>query len=319
MSISAENSVPRRALVVDGDPASLESTAALLKLEGFEIATAGDGAQALTMFARDWYPLVITDRHIPQLDGIEFASRLRVIALAPVYVIMITNSNDVRDHELGYCAGVDQYLMRQSHTNELLPKAQSGLIALRRRQSSRTGKAGEPATVDLENGAHTARHLVGRLRAEIVHSARTRGMLQILSVGIDTDDDLLFARQSIGTSVSNALLSVVHDAIRPKLDWVARMPAPANTCRLAVIMPESGPLDAATVEQRIRNAFSQWNTDSESGDVRLSVGLGSLSRGQMPPTALELLGQAERNRRGKDNGRTGIFQIQRDPGASHAA
>jgi len=312
MSTSADRSIPRRALIVDGDDAARESTAAVLKLEGFEVAAAADGAQALTMFARDWYPLVITNRNIPMLDGIEFASRLRVIALAPVYVIMLTGSSDVRDHELGYCAGVDQYLMQQNFPGELLPKVQAGLVALRRRQSSRTGRADEPATVDLENGAHTARHLVGRLRAEIVHSARTRGVLQILSIGIDTDDALVFARQNIGTSVSNALLAVVHDAIRPKLDWVARLPAPQHTCRLAVVMPESGITDSATIEQRIRNAFAHWNSESERSEIRLSVGLAALSRGQMPPTALELLGQAERARRGKDNGRTGIFAVQRD-------
>ena len=174
---SPEHSLPRRVLIVDGDPITRESTTALLKLEGFDIAAAADGAHALTMFARDWYPLVITARNIPMLDGIEFASRLRVIALAPVYVIMLTGSTDVRDHELGYCAGVDQYLMQQSYPGELLPKVQAGLTALRRRQSSRARRADEPATVDLENGAHTARHLVGRLRAEIVHSARTRGLL----------------------------------------------------------------------------------------------------------------------------------------------
>ncbi|HKE93389.1 MAG TPA: response regulator [Povalibacter sp.] len=317
MSSSTEHSLPRRVLVVDSDPATLDSTTALLRADGFEVAAAADGAQALTMFARDWYPLVVTARNIPMLDGIEFASRLRVIALAPVYVIMRTSSSDVRDHELGYCAGVDLYLMQQNYPGELVPKVQAGLVALRRRQSSRTARAGEPATVDLENGAHTARHLVGRLRAEIVHSARTRGLLQVLSVGIDTDDDLVFARQNIGTTVSNALLTAVHDAIRPKLDWVARLPAPQHTCRLAVVMPESSPGDAATIEQRIRNAFAHWNTESTRSEVRLTAGLASLARGQMPPTALELLGQAERSRRGKDSGKTGIYNVQRE--TEHAA
>ncbi len=310
--MSAEHSLPRRALIINADPVVRESTASLLKLDGFEIAAAADGAQALTMFARDWYPLVVTDSSTPMIDGIEFVSRLRVIALAPVYVIMLTESSNVRDHERGYCAGVDQYLIRQNFPGELLPKVQAGLVAIRRRQSSRTGRADEPAIVDLENGAHTARHLVGRLHAEIVQSARAHGLLQILSIGIDTDDDLVFARQNIGSSIANALLSVVHDAIRPKMDWVARLPAPPHTCRLAVVMPESSPTDAANVEQRIRNAFAHWNTESASSEVRLSVGLACLARGQTPPTALELLGQAERARRGKDSGKTGIFQVQRE-------
>lgn len=311
MSSSPDNALPRRALVIDDDPATRESTAALLKLEGFTVTTANDGAEALTVFARDWYPLVITSRNIPALDGIEIASRLRVIALAPVYIVMLTGSTDARDHELGYCAGVDQYLLLHNYPGELVGKAEAGMVALRRRRTSQTGRANEPATVDLETGAHTARHLVGRLRAEIAQAARSFGLLQILSVGLDTDDSTLFTRQNLGTSASNALLAAVHDAIRPKQDWVARLPAPAHTCRLAVIMPESYALDAAAVEQRVRNAFVHWNTDS----VRLSCGLASFSRGDEPPTALEFLGQAERNRRGKDNSRTGIFAIHRENAA----
>ncbi len=311
MNPASDNTLPRRALVIDNDTATRESTAALLKLQGFTVTTASDGAEALTVFARDWYPLVITSRNISTLDGIEIASRLRVIALAPVYIVMLTDSVDAREHELGYCTGVDQFLLMQNYPGELVGKAEAGMVALRRRRSSRTGRADGPATVDLENGAHTARHLVGRLRAEIAQSARTRGWLQILSVGLDTDDELLFARQNLGTSASAALLTAVHDAIRPKQDWVARLPAPAHTYRLAVIMPESSPLDAAAVEQRIRNAFVNWNTES----VRLTCGTAALSRSDTPPTALEFLGQAERARRGKDNARTGIFAIQRESAA----
>ena len=308
MTSAPDNALPRRALVIDNDPATRESTAALLKLEGFAVTTATDGAEALTVFARDWYPLVITSRSVPMLDGIEIASRLRVIALAPVYIIMLTGSSDARDHELGYCAGIDQYLLLQNYPADLVPKAEAGMVALRRRRSSKVGRVDEPATVDLENGAHTARHLVGRLRAEIAQSARTRGLLQVLSVGLDTDDDLLFARQNLGTSASTALLSAVHGSIRAKRDWVARLPAPAHTCRLAVIMPESSVTDAAVAEQGIRNAFVHWNT----GTVRLTCGLASISRNDMPPTALEFLGQAERARRGKDTARTGIYAVQRE-------
>lgn len=320
MSVSPDNNVPRRALVVDSDPAVRESTVALLKLQGFEVESAGDGAEALTRFARDWYPLVITDRNIEALDGVEFVSRLRVIALAPVYVIMLTDSSDVRDHELGFCAGVDQYAVRRNSQTELVAKTHSGMIALRRRQSSRTGRANEPATVDLENGAHTARHLVGRLRAEIVNAARGRGQLHILSVGIDTADEQVFARQGLGASASAALLGVVQAAMRPRLDWVARLPAAPNTCRLAIVMPESAATDAARLEQDIRNAFVHWNTGSAASSVQLTAGVAALSRGEDSPTALEFLGQAERHRRGKDSPtRTTLSNVQRETEAAQDA
>ncbi len=292
--------VPRRALVIDKDRATLETTATLLKEQGFTVVTAADGAEALTIFARDWYPLVFAGRDTPTLDGFEVASRLRVIALAPVYIILLTSNTDALEHERGYCAGVDQFLLMQNFPGEIAAKAEAGMVALRRRRSLRTGGGDEPATVDLENGAHTARHLIGRLHAEIAQSARTGEPLQVLSIGIDTDDELAFARCNVNSSLSNTLLAAVHDAIRPRLDWVARLPAPAYSCRLVVVMPESKPSSAAAVEQRVRNAFVHWNIESASSDVHLRCGLATVAGGDAPTTALALLSQAERNRRARD-------------------
>jgi hypothetical protein len=65
-------------------------------------------------------------------------------------------------------------------------------------------------------------------------------------------------------------------------------------------MPESGPDVAASVEQTIRNAFVHWGLDSSVSGIKLTMGLVALTRGANVPTALELLGQAERNRRSND-------------------
>lgn len=122
MRPAAASLVPRRALVIDKDATTRETAATLLREQGFTVVTAGDGAEALTVFARDWYPLVIAGHDTPTLDGFEVASRLRVIALAPVYVILLTGSTDALEHERGYCAGVDQFLLLQNFPGKLWRK-----------------------------------------------------------------------------------------------------------------------------------------------------------------------------------------------------
>jgi DNA-binding response OmpR family regulator len=300
MSASPDFSPPRRVLIVDADAGMRESAAALLKLQGFEVAAAADGVEALTMFAREWFPVVITDSSVPAVDGIEFIARLRILSLAPVYIIMLTEIADVRFQEQGYCMGVDQYLMRQNALVEIVGRVQAGVMAIRRRQSSKTGRAHEPATVDLENGAHTARHLVGRLRAEIVQAGRSRKTLQLLSIGLDAADAAAFNQHTTTGTISDTLLGAAHDAMRPKLDWVVRLPAPVNTCRLVVVLPESGPIEASAMEQTIRNAFVHWGLSSAASGIRLSTGLAAFSGDENEPAALELLGQAERSRRTND-------------------
>ncbi|WP_129782558.1 response regulator [Peristeroidobacter soli] len=300
MSASPDFSPPRRVLIVDADEGMRESASALLKLQGFEVAAAADGIEALTMFAREWFPVVVTDSAVPAVDGIEFVARLRILSLAPVYIIMLTDVSDVRFQEQGYCMGVDQYLMRANALGELVGRVQAGVTAIRRRQSSRTGRGHEPATVDLENGAHTARHLVGRLRAEIVQSGRSKKTLQLLSIGLDAADAAAFNQHTTTGSVSDTLLGAAHDAMRKKLDWVVRLPAPANTCRLVVVMPESGPSEVSAMEQTIRNAFVHWGLSSAANGIRLSLGLAFFAGDEDGPAALELLGQAERSRRSND-------------------
>src|SRR5690606_27168785 len=124
--------------------------------------------------------------------------------------------------------------------------------------------------------------------------------LQILSIGLDATDPNAFHQHSTSSTISDTLLGAAHEAMRPKLDWVVRLAAPANTCRLVVVMPESGATEASAMEQTIRNAFVHWGLSSATSGLRLSTGLASFAGEENAPAALELLGQAERSRRIND-------------------
>jgi len=124
--------------------------------------------------------------------------------------------------------------------------------------------------------------------------------MQLLSIGLDAADAAAFHQHNATGSISDTLLGAAHDAMRPKLDWVVRLPAPTNTCRLVVVMPESGPAEASAMEQTIRNAFVHWGLSSAASGIRLSIGLAAFAGEANEPAALELLGQAERSRRTND-------------------
>jgi DNA-binding response OmpR family regulator len=295
MSTAHEHAIPRRVLVVDDDEMVRETIAGLLKAADFEVATANDGAEALTLLGRQWYPVVVTDRNMPVIDGIEFVQRLRAVAVSPAYVIMLTMNNDAQDYERGYCAGIDHYASKKGYEGELVNKVLAGITAIRRRQSASASQSDGPVTVDLETGAHTARHLVGRLHAEIAHATRRQLSLHVLSVCIEADKNGRNAE--LAATASDALLRAVRSAVRPKIDWVARLPAARSTYRLAIIMPESVANDILAVEQGIRNAFVHSSQDPVLRATTLSMGYAGVDKDKQP-TALELLGEAERQRRG---------------------
>ena len=291
MSAQQEHVLPRRVLVVDDDELARDTVVTLLRAASFEVASASDGKQALSMASRQWFPVVVTDRNMPGLDGLEFTSRLRALATAPTYVIMLTGSDDARDYERGYCAGVDHYLSKQGYEKELVLKVASGVSAIRRRRATAAMRGDGPVTVDLEGGSHTARHLVGRLCAEM--ALAEEGPLHVLSVAIETGSD------GAAQAASEALFRAVASAARPKLDWIARLPAGRRSSRLAVIMPQSSPADVAAVAQATRNAFVQGQRLGKY-EVKLTTGSAQFTP-ERALTALELLGEAERNRRGADS------------------
>ena len=294
MSQPHEQLLPRRVLVVDDDELVRDSVSQLLRAAELEVEVASDGEEALTMIGRQWFPVVVTDRKMPVFDGIEFVSRLRAVSIAPAYVIMLTAIADPHDFERGYCAGVDLYIGKNGHERELAAKVAAAFVAVRRRQLAQVGAADRPVTVDLETGAHTARHLVGRLHSEMSHATRTKKSLHVLSVCIEPTDA---RRPGVISAASEALLHAVHGAVRPKLDWVARLPAGRDSCRLSVVMPQADATQIAAVEQGVRNAFV--NTDSPAlRGMSLTFGSAAIADAGEQPTALGLLAEAERRRRG---------------------
>lgn len=292
-----QNPIPRRVLVVDDDELIRESLSTLLKSADFEVTLACDGAEALTLQGRQHYPVVVTDRAMPVIDGIEFVQRLRAIEVSPTYIIMLTVSTDAQDFERGYCAGVDHYIAKKGYEAGLAAKVNAGLISLRRRHFGSISQGDEPVTVDLESGAHTARHLVGRLHAEIAHTARVKKPLSVMSVCIESAAASRSGSAALSVA-SEALLRSVYSSVRPKLDWVARLPAANNSCRLAVVMPAAAGNEVAAVETSIRNAFVRSADEPAMRDIKLTMGAAQLTGEEASPTSLELLGESERQRRG---------------------
>lgn len=295
MSSNRDRTIPRRVLIVDDDARVREAATNVLKDTGIEVASAADGEQALTLFARQWFPVLITDREMPVMNGVEFVHRVRAFAVAPAYIIMLTESNDSQEYEAGYCAGVDHFLSKHSYERELAGRVATGLVAIQRRQTTGSARSDDLVVVDLASGAHTARHLVGRLHAEIALASRHSKGLTVLSVCVEATEAASGASVSLAAA-SEALLNAIQDTVRPRLDWVARLPAAPNVYRLAIVMPETG-ADVTAIEQGIRNTFVHASGAASAG-IRLSIGSAALTDSERKPTALELLGESEGRRRG---------------------
>src|SRR4249920_3758631 len=104
---------PMRVLVVDDSRDTVESTAMLLKLDGHEVAMAGDGVQAISQAAAFRPDLVLLDIGMPTRDGYAAAQRLQSLSLPPKpYVVAVTGYGTQNDRRLCGEAGFDLHLRK---------------------------------------------------------------------------------------------------------------------------------------------------------------------------------------------------------------
>jgi putative two-component system response regulator len=118
-------------LIVDDDPAFRNLLAGLLRPQGFEIVTAGDGHEALEEFARREPDLVLLDVQMPRMGGFEVCRHLKQnpeTRLTPV--VLVTGLAATEDRIQGIEAGANEFLSKPVDRNELLARVRS-LLALK--------------------------------------------------------------------------------------------------------------------------------------------------------------------------------------------
>ena len=119
-------------LVVDDDEQIRSPLRRLLSLEGYSVSTAADGEEALRFAAERFPDLVVLDRMMPGLDGIEVCRRLRA-ADPRLCIIMLTARDAVPERVLGLETGADDYVVKPFAFAELLARVRG---CLRRRECS---------------------------------------------------------------------------------------------------------------------------------------------------------------------------------------
>ncbi|MCA1987305.1 MAG: response regulator, partial [Desulfovibrio sp.] len=113
--------VAGRLLLVDDDHAALQAMARALGEAGFQVTAASGGAEALAAFelAGGDFGLVLADHFMPDMDGLELASRL--LAMAPsTRIVMCTGHVEPALERRAIAAGVVDFLMKPMTPRTLL-------------------------------------------------------------------------------------------------------------------------------------------------------------------------------------------------------
>jgi two-component system KDP operon response regulator KdpE len=112
-------------LVVDDEARMIRFVRMNLELEGFQVAEANNGLEALEKVRDELPDLVVLDVMMPEMDGFETLERLREISTVPV--IMLTVKGDEEDRIRGLELGADDYVTKPFSPRELASRIRAVL------------------------------------------------------------------------------------------------------------------------------------------------------------------------------------------------
>jgi DNA-binding response OmpR family regulator len=144
-----------RLLLVEDDRRIVAVLKRGLEAEGYSVDVAHDGAEALRRARSDDYALIILDRMMPGLDGLEVCRKLRDAGNRSM-ILMLTAKDALQDKIDGLKGGADDYLTKPFAFGEVLARIEALL--------RRTGASEKPAVLQ-----------VGDLRLDTVTKTAWRG------------------------------------------------------------------------------------------------------------------------------------------------
>ena len=131
-----------RILVVDDEAGIREIIREYFTPEGFVVDQAPDGLEALKLFKKSRYSLVILDIMMPKADGWTVCREIRKTSQVPI--IMLSARGEEYDKLFGFELGVDDYMVKPFSPRELLARSKA---VIRRSQSAQGRDAGKAGAV----------------------------------------------------------------------------------------------------------------------------------------------------------------------------
>lgn len=148
-----------RVLIVEDEDAIAEPLAEGLRREGFDVARAATGAEALEATPAD---VVLLDLRLPDVDGLDVCRALRARSAVPI--IVVTARGEEADRVVGLELGADDYVVKPFGLRELIARIRAVTRRTRGGHDSAVMRAG-----DLEVDGRARRASVAGRELDLTH------------------------------------------------------------------------------------------------------------------------------------------------------
>src|SRR3954453_12952163 len=120
--------MPSRILVVEDEPANIQTLSTLLKERGYNVNIATNGRQGLEVLERIRPDLILLDIMMPEMDGFETCRRIKAsTAWREIPIIFLTAKTETTDIVRGFELGAVDYVAKPFSAHELLARVKTHL------------------------------------------------------------------------------------------------------------------------------------------------------------------------------------------------
>jgi two-component system, cell cycle response regulator len=266
-------------LVADDDPVSRRVIEACLTGAGYDVSVAVDGAQALEIIGTPDSPrLLVLDRTMPHVDGVDVCRAIRKKGLEPdVYIILLTAKSERDEIGEGFEAGADDYMTKPFDPSELRARVRTGARIVERQEeliASREQLRAE-AMYDSLTGLLNRAAFFDLFQKEIARAGRYDTPLALIMADLDNFKD---TNDKYGHIAGDAVLVEVARRLRTSMrvsDSVGRYGGE----EFVIVAPGCTSNAATLLAERFRLSVSAKPIDisTESISVTMSFGVAGTS------------------------------------------
>ncbi len=117
-----------KVLICEDDNLTLQALEHSIKVEGFETITAKDGLEAKGILEREAVDLLVTDLHMPNIDGLELITYTRSTLKNTLPIIMLTRVGSEDMVLKAFELGADDYITKPFSPKELSLRIRKALM-----------------------------------------------------------------------------------------------------------------------------------------------------------------------------------------------